>query len=94
MKYKFTTQNPHTHKTKSKAKEQHFYCCSSSYRHSDAVNIVEQTLTSHVHYASVNFYLKQENCISAKVSVRIEISLHKFLVLHVITSFTSYCSLM
>ena len=30
MVYKFMTQNPYTHRTKSKAKEQRFYCCSSS----------------------------------------------------------------
>ena len=46
MVYKFMTQNPHTHKTKSKAKEQRFYCCSSSQSHSEAFNM-EQTLTPH-----------------------------------------------
>ena len=36
------TQNPYTHTTKSKAKEQRFYCCSSSQSHSKAFNM-EQT---------------------------------------------------
>ena len=38
------TQNPYTHKTKSKAKEQRFYCRSSS--QSEAFN-TERTLTPH-----------------------------------------------
>ena len=46
MVYKFMTQNPYTHKPKSKAKEQRFYCCSSSQSHSEAFN-TEQTLTPH-----------------------------------------------
>ena len=46
MVYKFMTQNPYTHTTKSKAKEQRFYCCSSSQSHSEAFNM-EQTLAPH-----------------------------------------------
>ena len=65
MVYKFMTQNSHTHKAKSKAREWHFYCCTLSPSHSEAFNM-EQRLAPHCKFkmpstCSSGIRLRQHN---------------------------------
>ena len=53
--YKFITQNPYMHKTKSKAKKQHFYCCFSSQSLQHGANIVFKSFMA-VHIVSIGPY--------------------------------------